>query len=184
VRRRRVERVEVVVHGLHLGPLGDIEAEADEHVLDLAPCPREQVQAPEVSRRVGRERHVDAVGAQTGVELGGGETLGTSGDRLLETLTRPVGRLAGGRALLDGQLGDRAQQIGQLGLAPEVPDAHVLQRGGVAGPADRCARLGLDRLDRLDPLSDAHARAILRDVSYRATVAAIAALSEWVAIGI
>ena len=34
VRRRQVERLEVVPVGLDLGPLGDLEAQADEHVLE------------------------------------------------------------------------------------------------------------------------------------------------------
>ena len=54
VRRRVVERVEVVVDGLDLGALGDVEAEADEHVLDLAAGLRDQVQAADRRQRVGR----------------------------------------------------------------------------------------------------------------------------------
>ena len=37
VRGAVVERVEVVVHGLDLGPLHDGEAEAEEDVFELAP---------------------------------------------------------------------------------------------------------------------------------------------------
>jgi len=36
VRRIEVERVEVVVDGLDLGAVGDVESKPDEHVLDLA----------------------------------------------------------------------------------------------------------------------------------------------------
>ena len=46
-----VERVEVVVDELDLGPLDDREAEADEDVLDLAPRRGEQVQAADGLRR-------------------------------------------------------------------------------------------------------------------------------------
>ena len=47
-----VERREVVVLELDLGPLGDAVAEADEDVLDLAARLRQQVQR----RRAGRRR--------------------------------------------------------------------------------------------------------------------------------
>ena len=54
VRRRVVERVEVVVDGLDLGALGDVEAEPDEDVLDLAPGLGDQVQVADRRQRVGR----------------------------------------------------------------------------------------------------------------------------------
>ena len=71
VRRVVVERVEVVVDRLDLGPLGDREAQADEDVLDLAARLGEQVQPADGLRRVAGQRDVDAVGGQARVELGG-----------------------------------------------------------------------------------------------------------------
>jgi hypothetical protein len=56
-----VERVEVVVRGVDLGPLGDVEAQPEEHVLDLAPRRREDVVAADRLRRRAGERHVDTV---------------------------------------------------------------------------------------------------------------------------
>jgi hypothetical protein len=71
VRRVVVERVEVVVDGLDLGPLHDVEAQAEEDVLDLAPHRGEQVQPADGLRRIAGQRHVDPVGGQARVELGG-----------------------------------------------------------------------------------------------------------------
>src|SRR3712207_7003332 len=47
----------------------------------------------------------------------------------LDRPARLVGGAADGAALLRRQLGDAAQQVGQLGLAAEEAHAHVLQRG-------------------------------------------------------
>ena len=100
VRRIEVERVEVVVDGLDLGPFFDVEAEADEHVLDLASRLGDQVQAPELRCGVGRQRDVDAVALEPLLELLRGELLGALLDRRFEGLARLVGGLAGGGALL------------------------------------------------------------------------------------
>ena len=56
VSRRVVERIEVVIDGLHLRTLGHVEPEPDEHVLDLAPGLRDEVKATDVWRRVAIER--------------------------------------------------------------------------------------------------------------------------------
>ena len=157
MRRRVVERVEVVVHGLDLGTLGDPEAEAEEDVLDLAPRRGQQVQAADGLRRRAGQRDVGDVGEQALLELAAGELLAARADERLERLARLVGRLAGGAALGGLELGDPAQDVGQLGLAPEVAHAQLLELGARRRGADR--RLGL-----LAQLCDAvdHGRAILR----------------------
>ena len=66
---RVVQRREVVVVVLDLGALGDLEAEPDEDVLDLAPRLGDQVQPAGGPRRVARQRHVDPVLGEAGVEL-------------------------------------------------------------------------------------------------------------------
>ena len=76
--------------------------------------------------------------------------------RGLERLSGGVGGLADGAALLGRQLGDAAQQVGQLGLAAEVADPDLLERVGVGGRVDRGARLALELFDPVD-----HAREIL-----------------------
>ena len=144
-----VERVEVVVDGLDLRALGDVEAQADENVLDLPPGLRDQVQMTDLRRRVGGQRNVDPVFLQTSVELVGGERRAPGLDRRLECLTRLVGRLAGGRALLGRQLGDAPQKVGQLRLAAEIPDPDLLERLGGGRRVDRGFRLLLDLGDAL-----------------------------------
>ena len=64
-----VEPVEVVEDGLDLRTLGDGEAQAHEHVLDLAPGLGDQVQPADRGRRGGGQGDVDAVLAQPRLEL-------------------------------------------------------------------------------------------------------------------
>ena len=73
---RHVQRGEVVVVVLDLRALRDAEAKPEEDVLDLPPRLRDQVKVPERRRRVARQRHVDAVAGEPGVELGGLEGRG------------------------------------------------------------------------------------------------------------
>src|SRR5437660_2056914 len=179
---RCVECVEVVVGGLDLRALGDTESQADEHVLDPAPGLGDEMKRPQLRPRVGGQGDVHPVPLQTGLELGGGQLLVPALDRLLERLAGLVGRLAHGCPLLGWQLGHRAQQVRQLRLAAQVGDARLLQVLAVPGRRDRLLGLGPDLGDLLDLL--AHQPAILFASSYSATVAAIAALSELVAMGI
>ena len=73
-------------------------------------------------------------------------------------LARLVGRLADRAALLGRELGDAAQQVGQLGLAPEEAHAQLLQRRRIAGTAD--GRLGLGA-QLVDAVQRAHAAGTL-----------------------
>src|SRR5215211_2983245 len=81
-----VERVEVVVDEIDLGPLDAREAEAEEDVLDLAPRLGDEMQAADRLRRLARERDVDAVLGQAGVELRGLELAAARLDEPLERL--------------------------------------------------------------------------------------------------
>ena len=129
VRRVVVERVEVVVDGLDLGALDDGEAEADEDVLDLAPRRRSAgagARPAAAARRAASRRRGRSPAARSSsprLELGAARL-----DQRLERLARLVGGLADRAALLRRQLGDAAQQVRQLGLAPEVADAQLLER--------------------------------------------------------
>ena len=150
VRLGVVERVEVVVDRLDLGAVEHAEAEAEEDVLDLAPGLRDEVVAPDRLGRVAGEGDVDAVLAEPAFELAGLE-LGMAGrDRLLELAAQLVGRLADTTALLGRQVGDAAQQVGQLGLAPEPLHAHLLERAGGGGRGDGVARVAGDLFDAVD----------------------------------
>ena len=71
-------------------------------------------------------------------------------DQRLDRPARLVGRLADLAALLGRQLGDPAQQLRQLGLAPEVLDAEALELVGGARARDRIRGRVLDLLDAVD----------------------------------
>src|SRR5436309_303669 len=108
------------------------------------------------------------------------QLLGPAVDQRLQSLTRLVGRLAGGRALLGRQLSHRPQEVGQLGLAPQILDPEFLQLGGGFCGGD--SAFGL-RPQLRDALPRAHERAILVVSSYRAKVAAMATLRESFCVG-
>jgi hypothetical protein len=150
MRRVVIERVEVVVHALDLGPLGDAEAHPDEDVLDLAPRLRQQVQAAGRRQRRGGQRHVDPVAHELRVELGGRELAVARLDQRLQRLARLVGGLADRAALLGRQLRDAAQHVRQLGSAAEEADPRLLQRVRRGGGGDGRLALVLELVDALD----------------------------------
>ena len=160
VLRAVVERVEVVVDEVGLRPLHDAEAEAEEHVLDLAPRGGQQVQAPGGRRGRAGERDVDHVGGQPGVELGRLERVRARLDRRLERAPGLVGGAADLPALGRVELGDPAQQVRQLGLAPEEAHAHLLELGGARRAGDGGLALGPQLADPLG-----HRPRILRPTS-------------------
>jgi hypothetical protein len=120
-----------------------------------------------------RQSHVDDVGGEPRVELLAVDLLAAAADQRLDRPARLVGRLADLAALLRRQLGHAAQQLRQLGLAPEVLDAEALELVGGARARDRIRGRVLDLLDAVDHLL----------TSYIATVAAMAAFSDSDAIG-
>jgi hypothetical protein len=125
-----VERGEVVVLVLDLGALQHREAQPDEDVLHPPADLGDQVQVTERDGRVARQRHVHPVLDQPPVQLGGRQLDGAPLQQRLERLADLVGLLAGRAALLRRQLADRTQRLGQLGLAPQVADAQLLQLRG------------------------------------------------------
>ena len=150
--RAHVEGLEVVPVGLHLGPLGDLEAEADEHVLEPLP----------------------GLGDEVGVGRGGaGRTNSVRSSRSASTCARRARRrparsrrassappqrpaiaslsaLAGGLALVDG--GQRPELGSSAGpAAPRLPSSWRVERGDVVerrgggdlgrAPSSRAARM-------------------------------------------
>ena len=174
---RVVERGEVVVVVLDLGPLDHPVAEADHHVLDLPRRAGDQVQVPGRARRRAGQGDVDPVARQprsssARVELGGAPL-----EQLLQRLARPVGAAADLAPFLLGQLGDAAQDRRQLGFAAEVADPQLLQLGGARRGLDRGRGL---RLDLLDPLEHRSAASCMAgdDIRSQAIAAAAATLSD------
>ena len=108
----RVERREVVVLELDLGALGDAEAETDEDVLDLALDLRQQVRGA-TRHGIARQRHVDRLGAQRGVELA-----------CLELLAQPA-RAASRARRARGSAPGRALRAARTGRAPSSRSASV-----------------------------------------------------------
>jgi hypothetical protein len=90
------------------------------------------------------------IGGQADVELGGLQLLRALGDHGFERLASLVGGLADAPALLRRELRDAAQEVGQLGLAPQEADAQVLERGGRRRPGDRRLGVGAQAVDALD----------------------------------
>ena len=143
-RARRVplierELVEVVVHRLDLPVVAHLVAEAEERVLDGAPHLRDRVQAAERQLLAGK-RDVDDLLAQPPVELVAGECPLALVDRSFEPLADAVQQHPG------LAVAHRAERQRELALAPEEPDAHVLDRVGARRVGDRAARLGFVRL--------------------------------------
>ncbi len=118
MRRAVVERVEVVVDGLHLRPLHDGEAEAEKDVFELTAGLGEQMQAPDRLRGRARKRHVDAIVAQALLELVGAEKLEPAVDQLLQRLAGLVGGAADLRALGGGSSATPRSSSGSSAFRP------------------------------------------------------------------
>ena len=155
VRRRVVERVEVVVDGLHVGALGDVEAQADEDVLELAPGLGDQVQPSDRRRGVGGQRDVDAVAGQAGVELGRLELARARGDLGLERLARLVRGLAD-RAALARARGRARRAAGWAARPCARADAPAAPRAPRSSPPRRSPPHPLPGSRRCDRSSARH----------------------------
>ena len=165
---RVVERGEVVVVVLDLGPLHHPVAEADHHVLDLARGAGDQVGVADRPRRGAGQGDVDPVLGQPRLELAGVERRGPRLDQRLELLAGLVGAGADLAPFLGGQLGDAAQDRGQLRLAAEVANPQLLQLGGARRGLDRGRGLRPDLLDPIKPSVNRHQR----PPAWRATISA------------
>ena len=140
---RRVESLEVVVLGLDLGPFGDLVAHADEDVLDLPLGLIDQVQPPEGRRPTG-QGDVHALPVQDVQQLIGLDDHPALFERGLERLADDVAELAQFRPLLRRQLGDAAQQHGEIGFAAEKAYARLFDRSQVRRGRDGRHALGVD----------------------------------------
>ena len=116
---RDVERLEVVVVRLHLGPVGDREAEPHEHVDDLVEDERERVSRAAHDAPAG-QREVDAVGGQPGPALPLPHHLEPARERRLDLGLGLVRLPPDHRPLGGGQRGHRAEELGEEPLLAEV----------------------------------------------------------------
>ena len=182
VRGAVVERVEVVVDGLDLGPLDDREAEAEEDVLELAARGREHVQAPDRLRRRARQRDVDAVVREPLLELGARELR----RRAPRSAPRAPGaprwrpcrpRRAARPAARRPRAAAAAARPCARGSARAAPRASRC-RPRPRSPPRACARSSAIRSIMTRGPYMGRETATRRVISYSATVAAIAAFSE------
>ena len=141
-----VERSEVVVLVFDLGAFEHREPETNADILHPPPNLGDEMQVTGRLGRIAGQRHIQSVLAQALVQLGRLELGRAALEQALQRLAHAVGLLAHRPALLGRQLADRAQRGGQLGLAPEVAHAQLLELGGRTGRADGVLGLGLELL--------------------------------------
>ena len=124
------ERVEVVPGVGHLGALVDLEAHAEEDVLDLALHLGQEVQPPAPERLAG-QRDVEGALRVEPLELLALDRLAARLDGGLEPRADPVQEHA---ALA---VAHAAQRLREVALPAEVADARVVELAGVGGGGDR-----------------------------------------------
>ena len=139
-----IERGEVVVVQLDLGSLHHPVAEADEDVLDLALGSDQRVLCPDRNGRSPGQRDVDRTLRQLGAQLAGVELGGPRLEQSLQLAACLVAGLAHRTPLLLGEVGDAAQDLGELGLPAQEADTELLQLVGGGGRPDRIGRLPPD----------------------------------------
>src|SRR3989442_1248760 len=146
---RDVERLEVVVVGLDLGPVDDREAQAGEDRHDLVVDARERVE--HASRRTpARQCQIEPRARPLGAALRFQRLGQALFEESLEDALGLVRRRADERPLLGGERAERAEELGQDALAAEEPDAGLLELGGraieLASSAEVALRLPEDLL--------------------------------------
>src|SRR2546426_8436962 len=147
---RDVERLEVVVVGLDLGPLGDREAEAGEDRDDLVVDARQRMQRPP-RRAAARQREAEPPTAPLGLSL---RLVGRGEPRVQQAFELALGLVrsrADERALIRRQRAERSQELRQGALAAEHADAARFELGGRLRRGDRLSRLLDDGVDARVP---------------------------------
>ena len=152
-----IERREVVVVALDLGPLGHGEPEPLEGLDDLVLDADDRVHGARPRSAPG-QRQVHALGGERLAVLLGLERLQPGCERLLDPLLGAIGLLADPRAIGGGDRAEPAQERGQLARAPEHAHAQLLEGRRGSGPGD--VRQGPVE-DFLDPRVPCHPRLAL-----------------------
>ena len=146
-----VERVEVVVDALDLGPLGDREAEADEDVLDLAPglrsagAGRPTGGAGAPGRVTSTRSAASRASSSAALELGAARL-----DQRLQRLARHVRRLADAPRCSGGSCATPRSRFGSSALRPRNRTRACSSASRRGGGGDRRLRLGRSSCDPLD----------------------------------
>ena len=125
-----VELGEVILGLLDLRTFEDLEAHADEDVLDLVEHDVHRVLVTELRRFAGHG-HIERLGLEAHLEHARIERLAALLERCLKLRAHLVCQLAHGRALLRRQAAHLLEDGGQLTLFAEVLHAQVFQRRDV-----------------------------------------------------
>jgi hypothetical protein len=127
-----IQRLEVVVVGLDLRGLRDLEAHAAQDLDAFVDGLRDRMQRSDRGRPT-RQRDVDALALQRLGELALAHDGLAFRERLLERALDEVGGAADRAAFLGRQPAHASQQVGQGAFPTQVGDAPVLQRACAGG---------------------------------------------------
>ena len=140
---RVVEGGEVVVVVLDLRPFGDPVAEPDHDVLDQPRGAGDQVRVADRARRRPGQGDVDPVARPAAAPARRRRARPRAAPAAPPAPCGPCWRRRRPRPVPRRQLGDPAQDRGQLGFAAEVADPQLLQLGARGGGLDRRRGLAL-----------------------------------------
>ena len=140
------EQLEVVLVGLDLGSLEDLEAVGVEDLAQVAHHRLDRVQVAGRHRPSGRG-HVDRLVRQACVEVGQSQRIQALPDRRLELAPNLVRALADGRALVSGQRSQLPEHGGELPRSPEQLVAQLIDGRGIGGGREGLPGLGADPIE-------------------------------------
>ena len=139
---------EIVVVGLDVGALGHRESHVGEDGGEFVPHLAERMDAAGLRRRIAqRQRDVEGLGGEPGVEGRGLQNLAAGRERLVHRVLGAVDRRALGLALVRRHLAEGGQQCRDRALLAKRRHPHGFQRGFVGGGRDVGKDLGLERVE-------------------------------------
>ncbi len=141
--RRDVQQLEVVLLGLDLGALEDLEAVGVEDLAQVAHQGLHRMQVAD-RHRPARRAHVDRLGGQSRLEAAGLELAEPSLDRRFELLAELVRTLADRRAFRRRHRSELAQEPGQASRSSEQVVPQPIHRIGVCSGCQRVPGVDAD----------------------------------------